>query len=65
MQGRSVHDEITHVRINEAKQLLATTDLSLRQIAHRLGYRLQECLGVVFKKCTGKTPGQYREESRI
>ena len=63
--GHSVHDEITHVRIHEAKRLLATTDLSLRQIAHRLGYRQQECLGVVFKKNTGKTPGQYRSETRI
>ena len=63
--GRSVHDEITLTRVNEAKRLLANTDLSLRQIAHRLGYRQQEYLGVVFKQSTGKTPGQFREEAQL
>ncbi len=37
--GNSVHAEITNTRIREAKRLLATTDLPLRQIAHQLGYR--------------------------
>lgn len=63
--GRSVHEEITLTRVAEAKRMLATTDLSLLQIAHRLGYRQQEYLGVVFKQHTGKTPGQFREEARL
>ncbi len=63
--GRSVHDEITLTRMNQAKHLLAHTELSLRQIAHQLGYRQQEYLGVVFKQHTGKTPGQFREEAQL
>jgi LacI family transcriptional regulator len=63
--GRTVHEEITRARMDEAKRLLAATDLSLRQIAHRLGYRQQEYLGVVFKQYTGKTPAQFREEAQL
>jgi len=63
--GRSVHDEILHVKIKRVKQLLAQTDMSLTGIARKVGFRHQEYMGAVFKAKAGKTPGQYRKEARL
>lgn len=63
--GRSVHDEIIRVRILAAKQLLAGSELPLRQVARQVGFRHQEYMGVVFKRLTGKTPGTYRQEAQL
>ncbi len=60
--GRSIHDEIVRVRIRQAQQLLADTNLSVAQIAHKVGFPHPEYFTVVFKTTTGKTPRQYRED---
>lgn len=62
--GRSIHEEILRVRIRRAKDLLAQTDMPLRTVAHRSGFRHQEYMGVVFRRKEGKTPGQYRREAQ-
>lgn len=58
--GRSPHDEILRVRIERVKQLLVETDLPLRTIAARSGFRHPEYLNVVFKRETATTPAQFR-----
>ena len=63
--GRSVHEEIVRVRINRARELLAQTDMPIRQVAVKAGFEHQEYLGVVFKARTGATPAGYRRQSRI
>jgi len=62
--GRSPHDEILHVRVNRAKQLLADTEMKLAQIAALAGFEHDEYLSVVFKRETGETPGSYRRRLR-
>ena len=59
--GRTPHEEITRLRINRIKQLLAETDLSLSMIARRTGFEHDEYLSVAFKKAVGITPGRYRQ----
>ena len=61
--SRSVHDEITRVRIERVRELLAETQMPLDQIAQVVGFRHQEYLGVVFKTQMGITPGQFRKEN--
>jgi transcriptional regulator GlxA family with amidase domain len=36
--GRSIQDDILHVRLGEARRLITTTDLSVKQIAPRSGF---------------------------
>ncbi|MEM0966299.1 MAG: helix-turn-helix domain-containing protein [Verrucomicrobiota bacterium] len=58
--GRSPAQEIRRIRINEARSLLARTNLSLDEVAESCGYASYTYLGTVFKKETGVTPGRYR-----
>jgi LacI family transcriptional regulator len=61
---RSVHQEILNVRIRHARELLATTEISLAAVAERAGFKHQEYLGAVFRARIGKTPAQVREDAR-
>jgi LacI family transcriptional regulator len=61
--GRSIQEEIIHVRLKRARQLLAETDLPLIEVAERAGFKHQEYLGAIFKARTGQTPAQYRREA--
>ena len=61
---RSPQAEIRKVQLNRTKELLATTDLTLPQIAQLTGFSHSEYLSVVFKRESGETPGQYRRRSQ-
>jgi len=62
--GRSPKAEILRVQFDRVKQLLARTDYPLAKIAQLTGFRHVENLCYLFKKKTGRTPGQYRNESQ-
>lgn len=61
---RTPHQEILRVRINAVRQLLLETNMSLSQISEALGIEHPEYLSVFFKKETGLTPRQYRDQAR-
>ncbi|WP_433259891.1 helix-turn-helix domain-containing protein [Actinosynnema sp. CS-041913] len=48
----------------EAKRLLARTELSAAQIAHRLSFEDPSYFGRFFKRETGMSPGDFRREVR-
>lgn len=58
--GRSVADEITRLRVEHAKRLLAETKEKQQQIAVASGFRNDARLVMVFTRVTGMTPGEYR-----
>ena len=58
--GTSFLKYLTDIRVAEAKRLLVTTDLPLREIGARVGIENQNTLIRTFKKAEGVTPGQYR-----
>ena len=58
--GRSPQQEIRSVQVNKAKELLTTTPLPAERIAELCGFKHPEYLHVVFKRLTGRTPGEYR-----
>ena len=62
--GRTPHEEIQRVRMNRAKELLLDTELSVPQIAERLGFEHSEYLGAAFKREVGVSPGEYRRTFR-
>ena len=62
--GRTIHEEITRVRIKRASELLTETDLPIAMIATKAGFGHQEYLGAVFKAAMGETPRQHRTRFR-
>ena len=58
--GTSFLKYLTDIRMEEAKRLLSTTELTLREIGERVGIGNQNTLIRTFKKAEGVTPGQYR-----
>jgi len=62
--GKSLNAYITEIIIIEAKRLLQVTTKPVVEISDLLGFSSQSYFQNVFKKMTGKTPKQYRLESR-
>jgi len=61
--GRSPYEQLLHVRINHAKELLATTSRPMAEIATATGFHLKKFSGL-FRQHTGRTPSQYRTDSQ-
>ena len=62
--SRSAVNYITELRINQARELLYHSELSVVDISKKVGYEDSQYFFLVFKKYLGMTPLQYREESR-
>jgi len=61
--GRSPAEEIRRTRIENVRQLLGETDMSIAAIAERCGFKYVEHMIPVFKKYHGCTPLQYRSRA--
>ena len=63
-QGYNVtpHAYIMMRRINEAKNLLLLTSLSVKEIAARVGFSDPSYFGAVFRRHTSMTPNRFRRE---
>lgn len=57
------HKEIVRVRIEHIKKRLAGSEDQLSAIAEEMGFAHPEYLSVVFKKETGITPSEYRNQT--
>lgn len=60
--GRNAKAEIDRVRIERAKLLLRETDRKLLAIANHVAYSSAAKFAVAFKRITGKTPGEFRNQ---
>lgn len=63
--GRTVHDEITRVRLKRVCQLLYSGADTLATIARKSGYLDISHLSRVFRKNFGVWPGEYRKRLRV
>jgi LacI family transcriptional regulator len=63
--GRTVHDEITRVRLKRVCQLLCAGDDTLATIARKSGYLDISHLSRSFRKNFGLWPGEYRKGIRV
>ena len=50
-------------RLRQARFLLDTTALRVREISAQVGFEDEHYFSMVFKRETGQTPSQYREEA--
>ena len=53
-------DHLTRVRMNRAAELLATRELTVREVAHRVGYRQPAQFAKAFRRYQGVAPSDYR-----
>lgn len=63
ISGISFIDYLNRLRIDQSKQLLSSTDRSVRDISSEVGYDSDKNFIRVFKKYEGITPGQYRKNT--
>lgn len=57
----TIGEYTNHIRMTMAANLLSTTDLSIEDIAYKVGYNYSANFSKMFKKIYGKTPLQFRK----
>ncbi len=62
--GTSVNQYLLNLRMEKAKELLATTCLRVKEIMNQVGIRDESHFARTFKKLFGVSPSQYRVLSR-
>jgi len=60
--GYSLMEYIQYYRITMAKRMLAETDISISEIAARTGYNSPAYFSKIFRRFTGLTPLEYRND---
>jgi AraC-like DNA-binding protein len=61
--GEPPHVYLVHWRLTVAGRLLRDSDLSLAEVAHRVGYASEFAFAKAFKRDYGIAPGSYRHQS--
>ncbi|HLV51151.1 MAG TPA: AraC family transcriptional regulator [Flavobacterium sp.] len=61
---QSVSEIIETRKLIEAKNLLISTEMTVAEIAYELGYNENSYFSNVFKKKSGQSPGEFRNEMR-
>jgi len=65
--GVNIYGFINDYRIREFKKIISDPDmayLSIEGIAEKVGFRSKSFFNASFKKATGKTPSQYKQQSK-
>lgn len=60
--GMTPMDFIHNARVDRARQLLESSDLPLKTVAYRCGFRSVRCMRIQFAERLGLTPMQYRHQ---
>ena len=62
--GRSIIEEMIQFRIDNAKTLLAQTDMTVTEISRECGYSSYNYFVRQFRMCEGCSPSEYRDEQK-
>ena len=62
--GETFLNHLTHLRMEKAKELMRTTNESIRDISEKVGYASANTFTRAFKNTEHITPSQYRESSQ-
>lgn len=63
--GKKFSDYLIYIRIEKAKQLLEDTDLTIKQISFKIGYKSPNYFSRIFKKVTNLSPTNYRAGIKV
>jgi two-component system response regulator YesN len=58
--GMNYHEYLIRLRVDQAKRLLSTSDLSISQIAEMTGFQDYRGFSLAFKRLEKMTPSKYR-----
>lgn len=62
--GTTFSDYLAGCRVEQARRLLSTTDLSVAEVASAIGYQEANSFSRLFKARTGQSPSDYRASQR-
>jgi AraC family transcriptional regulator, regulatory protein of adaptative response / methylphosphotriester-DNA alkyltransferase methyltransferase len=57
-------DHLTRIRMQRAAEMLATRNLTVREVAHRVGYRQPAQFAKAFRRHEGMAPSAFRAGGR-
>jgi AraC family transcriptional regulator len=60
--GRLLHAHIEQIRLDQAKTLMVSSALSLKEISWIVGYANTSSFSVAFRRRNGETPGRFRRQ---
>ena len=63
--GTTVRAFVTDVRMSNAKRLLATTDIPVKEVATRVGYRRASAFTKAFSRLHGESPSDFRRRTGL
>jgi YesN/AraC family two-component response regulator len=63
-KGCTVENWLNTLRIDKAKSLLKSSNLEIKEVAAKVGVNDQNYFYQLFKKATGKSPSEYRDDLR-
>ena len=63
--GKSIHRYLHERRVEEAKILLTKSEVSIAEVARRVGFDSEERFHINFRRRTGVTPAAYRGRDEI
>lgn len=62
--NKSIIEEMIRFRIDKAKELLSSTDMTVTEISRECGYSSYNYFVRQFRMCEGASPSEYREKCR-
>ncbi len=63
--GENFIEYLTNIRLKKAKELLDTTEMSMKEIGIQIGYSDPNYFSRIFKKNFGITPTEYKEGMKV
>ena len=63
--GYSPIEYLTHLRIDRAKELLAHSDIRIKEVSQNVGYEDELYFSRLFKKIVGVSPTQFSDEQKL
>ncbi len=65
LTGRTIHQEVQHVRLQRAQDLLATSTMTIKRVARESGFASVQYMTRVFHAQIGETPARYRNQRAV
>lgn len=62
--GETPHDFLTRLRINHARRLLVSADMSVTDVCMEVGYSSLGSFSLKFRSVVGRAPSEYQREIR-